>query len=182
LSDQQKTRIAALDAMILTWWMRDDAPQDMKERVQWLVEELEEEKATIIVPTVALSEFLRGIQPKYHGQVIEFFRIRFVLAEFNVQAAAIASRLIQHRSLESTEGKPGARVCMRADAMIVATAISHQATIFYSDDEECRKMAAMHIEAKGLPNMGKELFPAPVASLPPSVRTPPALPPPDSSH
>jgi hypothetical protein len=94
LSDQQKTRIAALDAMILTWWMRDDAPQDMKERVQWLVEELEEEKATIIVPTVALSEFLRGIQPKYHGQVIEFFRIRFVLAEFNVPAVFLLASSI----------------------------------------------------------------------------------------
>jgi hypothetical protein len=56
--------------------------------------------------------------------------------------------------------KEGARKCLRADCLIIATAATHGADILYSDDQDFRKRASKigRLTVKGFPDIAPDLF------------------------
>jgi hypothetical protein len=54
---------------------------------------------------------------------------------------------------------PGARVRLRADTLIVATAHAHGVQVFYTDDDDCFNMAKKLItDVRRLPIVGPHLW------------------------
>jgi hypothetical protein len=55
----------------------------MRKRAKILLKNLDDQKELIVVPTVAISEFLCGIPSENHGAVVAEFQGRFVCPPFD---------------------------------------------------------------------------------------------------
>lgn len=152
--------IVAIDSMVLVWGMRGEGSQDQIKRARWLFLELEEEKAQVLIPSVALSEYLSAIAVAKQAEVVAVLSRRFVIPPFDVRCAALAAKMYQEGRTDRGKTTKAQRRCLRADSLILATAAVHGATVFYSNDSRCRKLALQipRMEGKDLPTVGPSLW------------------------
>jgi hypothetical protein len=140
----------ALDTMTLIWGIqsaiyRSGNPRqrnlaEMQRRSVILLDLLEEEKETILVPCVAVAELLVGVDLGNHAAFLAEVQRRFFCPPFDLPASELAARLwIRHRELP--KGEQIARNVLKSDVMIVATAKVAGAKKFYSSDPKCRALA-----------------------------------------
>jgi len=136
----------------------DPAIQELHRRARILSAALTEQKATIILPTVVVSELLTGIEPANHGQFLATLQARFLIPPLDLRAAALAAQLwIEHRKLPPDQ-KLERRV-LKADVLVVASAKVAGATVFYSHDTKARTLANLaKMEARDLPTHSEKLF------------------------
>jgi len=146
--------------MILAWWVRKESSpgqSDMIVRSQWLMESLEQQKATVMISTVSLAEFLRGSSPHQQAEQAAFLQQAFVVMGFDMLSAIVAAEL--YPNVASMDDYEKRRTALKADIQIVATACAAKATVFYSHDAACRKLAkAGGIDARDLPDIAPTLF------------------------
>lgn len=121
-------------------------------RGAFLFTELNEDKAQIVLPAIVVAEYLGPIPPEQQSEVTAAISERFIVVPFDLRSAAISARLFEEGKAQLPPGKPGARRQLKADAMIIATAVAHGAREFYSEDEACLRLAGTVVEAKRLPN------------------------------
>jgi PIN domain len=160
--------VTGVDTMVLIWGVQEartgtiPVGQDvleMRRRAEILLEELFERKEKIVVPTVMVAELLVKIDPRKHGDFIAALQERFFCPPLDLRASALAAELLQqHRQLPA--GEQQSRSIVKADVFIVATAKVAAATVFYSHDPKCRKIAELAgMEAKDLPGKPAEHVP-----------------------
>jgi predicted nucleic acid-binding protein len=151
---------------MLVWGIRKLGTTDQNQRAIWLFQQLEEDEAQIILPTVAVSEYLTPLDPATHDAIITELGRRFILAPFDIKSAALAARIYaENKNIQlQIQNQPNARKTLRADCLIVATARIHGARIFYSGDTGCRSLASKisGIEARDLPAQPPNLFGGPL--------------------
>jgi predicted nucleic acid-binding protein len=152
-------RIVALATMALAWGIRKKGSKENIKRARYLFNELEQDDAQIVVPSVVVAEYIAAIadQPE-RDQTVAEMSVRFILAPFDQRDALLAAQLWRDGKSKRELGSKGSRVCLRADVMIVATAVGHGAREFYTNDTDCLKMAKKVIDARPLPEMGANLF------------------------
>lgn len=120
----------------------------LRERIDLLIERLEEEHETIIIPTPVLSEFLilAGKDgPRYLTQLDR--RSLFRIEAFDIKAAIELAAI--EVSIRSSKGKravkrdeaQGTWAKIKFDRQIVTIAKVNGATTIYSDDEDVEKFA-----------------------------------------
>jgi predicted nucleic acid-binding protein len=118
-----------------------------RERVEYLVEMLQEKKEKILIPTPALSEVLviaGSAGPTYLNQLNSSARFR--ICPFDQKAAVEAAIAI--RNALNDVGKASRKQTtstwakVKYDRQIVAIAKAEGAHTIYSDDEDVRKYAA----------------------------------------
>jgi hypothetical protein len=120
--------------MTLVWGYRSQGTPNQKQRAKWLFEELGEDEAQIVLPSVALSEYLTPVDPKKHRDVIARLNERFIIASFDVTCAGLAASLFsQGKPIRKTR-VPETRKILRADCLIIASAAMFGAREFYSGD------------------------------------------------
>ncbi len=146
--------------MVLVWGIRKDGNEEQKRRADWLFQQMEDDDAQIIIPAVALSEYLTPVHPQKQRDVIARLQERFIIHPFDVRCAELAARLFSHGRTLVRAGAKGERVCLRADAMIVATAAVYGASVLYSGDKKCRKLEQFvpRLEIKDLPEIPPNLW------------------------
>ena len=157
--------IAGIDTMTVAWGFRDPErpgdPADLKEkrrRAQILFAELEAKKATIVVPTIVVAELLIPLPAEAHGNFLAELNKYFFCPPFDLRACGLAAELwVKHRALAKEDQL--VRRTLKADTMIVATAKSVGATVFYSHDHKCRRLAQQAgMIAKDLPEHSEDLL------------------------
>lgn len=152
--------LAAIDSMILVWGVRFQGQPEQLQRAKWLFQEFEEKQAQIIVPAIAMSEYLVPVKEKDHKDQIAVLSKRFIIAPFDVRCSSLAARLFSVGKKARDMGGKNARKVLKADTMIIATAAVHGAEVFYSGDLGCRTLAK-HFErwsVKDLPDIAPDLF------------------------
>lgn len=152
-----------MDSQTLAWCVRREGVQsptpDQIQRAEWLLEELAEMNAQLILPSIVVSEYLVPIDPARHAAVIASMSKRFLIKPFDVHCASLAARLFAHGKANRPQNIPMGRECVRSDAMIIATAVVHNAKLFYTDDGDCLKLAkTTRLDARGLPLNSVYLF------------------------
>lgn len=150
--------LVAIDSMTLVWGIRRVGKEAEKLRAAYLFAQLEQECAKIIVPAVVVSEFLCGVNPDDRDRVAATISERFSVPPFDIRCAKMAADLFMDQKIARKMNQPHARKCLRADALIVATAKAAGARIFYSDDKACRSMANKVMTARELPDQPPHLF------------------------
>ena len=151
-----------LDNHILIWGIRGistPGQEGMVNRAQALFEDLDESDADIMVPAVVVSEFLAGAPKPHHSGLLEVLNRRFQLPPFDVRTAAVAAGLWRdaaernpHLREVVREAFPGTeKAKIKADMMILATALVRKADILYTHDGPLRTIAAELIEVRDLP-------------------------------
>lgn len=160
MSKQASQRIVALDTMTLIWGMRKKGDAAGVKHAKYLFQTLEQEEDTqIVVPSVVIAEFVTPLKSNAERtEVVARMRERFLIAPFDAQDAILAADLWNRGKTSRQMKRQGARVCLRADAFIVATAYNHGEQVFYTDDEDCFKMANRIMKAKHLPRVPPTLF------------------------
>jgi predicted nucleic acid-binding protein len=145
--------------MTLVWGIRKKGQADKVRHAKNLFALLNKEEAQIIIPSVVVVEFIIPFKnQKKREEVIAQMRQRFIIAPFDARGAALAAELWWHGRNKRQMRKHGARVCLKADALIIATAKAHGAHVFYTDDDDCFTMASKVMEAKRLPDIPPDLF------------------------
>jgi len=81
-----------------------------------------------------------------------------VIIPFDVKCASLAANLFSIGKELRQGGIPGGRACLRADTLIIASAKMYGAKVFYSDDDDCVKLAGQVMTAKKLPDQPNTLF------------------------
>lgn len=151
-----------LDNHILIWGIRgiSTAGQEtMISRTQVLFEDLDALDADIMVPAVVVSEFLAGVPKPQHAGLLEVLNRRFQLPPFDVRTAAVAAELWRDAAERNPhlrdvvrEAFPGTeKAKIKADMMILATALVRKADILYTHDGPLRTLADGLIEVRDLP-------------------------------
>lgn len=158
----------AVDTMVLIWGLKSAGARagnprqpnlkEMQLRSVILLDMLEEQKETIIVPTVAVAELLVGVEPAKHGDFIAEFQQRFFCPPFDLRASALAAELwLYHRGLP--KGEQLQRNVLKSDVMIIATAKAAGATVYYSQERKARALATkVGMRAEELPERHPDMF------------------------
>lgn len=144
--------------MTLQWAVRKIGPSDKIKHATILFAELERDDAQIILPSIVVAEFIIPVPASARPDVVASLRERFLIEPFDTKDAIMAARLWDYGKVNRAMGAPGARLAMRADTLIIATAVGHGATEFYTDDEDCFTMANKVMTAKRLPTIAPHLF------------------------
>jgi len=153
------SRIVAIDTMTLVWGIRKDGPEDRIIHAGYLFQELERDKAQIIVPSVVVLEYVTPIQsPSDRANVIGAISDRFRIEPFDIRDVDLAAELWQKGKPKLQMNAEGARPRLRIDTLIVATAKNHGATEFYSEDDDLFRLASEIMQAKRLPTIPVNLF------------------------
>jgi predicted nucleic acid-binding protein len=151
----------ALDSMAVIWGLQSTGNRrgnpeqkdlsDLQRRARILLDILEKEKQTIVLPTVAVAEVLIGVDEKFHDQFIAEIQQRFHCPPFDLRATALAAKLwIRNRG--SAPDQQIKRTVLKADVQIVATAKVSGATKFYTHEPKLRKLAEIAgLQALDLP-------------------------------
>lgn len=141
MSNTKNSPIVAIDSMILVWGVRGDGTSEQTKRTQWLLRNLENDEAQVMVPSVVLAEYLTLVEPQHHREVIAALNESFFIPPFDVRCATVAAGLFGEGKRQRRMKKAGARSCLRADSLIIATARVYGAEILYSNDRDCRNLA-----------------------------------------
>lgn len=160
--------IVALDTMVLIYALQEYEPKakhpspphvELQKRAKILLHDLDAAKASVVVPTLVIAEFLTGIEPAKHDQVLAAFQDRFKhLPVFDIKASRKAAELwLSHREIPKKDQIP--RRQLKLDTMVIASAWSAGARFFYSHDPKCRKLAvSAGLDARDLPTHSEDLF------------------------
>jgi len=125
--------------------------EDLWVRSKLLLHQIARQNATILLPTIAISELLVPVPKAQKGALIAALEEKFVCPPFDLAAAAIAADLwSQHKKLPQ-DLQYGNRHVLRADTMIVASVCAAGATEFYSHDRKCLALANLVMKAHDLP-------------------------------
>lgn len=151
----------SLDTQICIWAIRGGGNPSQREEVRRsriLLDQLEDESATIIIPSVVVAELLVPVDVAKHGEFLIELQKRFVTAPVDLQAASLAASIWQqHKNLKKSDQTK--RTILKADALIVASAQCAGARRFYSHDKGCRHLARLiGMEPRDLPTHDENLF------------------------
>lgn len=153
---------ACLDNNILIWGVRGVATsgqEEMIQRAQTFFEDLDTSDADILVPSVVVAEFLAGVPKQQHLGLLDVLNRRFQVVPFDVRTAAVAAELWRdaaernpHLKDQIREAFPGTeRAKIKADLMILATALARGADVLYTHDGPLKMAAEGRIEVRELP-------------------------------
>jgi|GEM_PF-5072610 len=157
-------KIVAVDTHCVSWAMRpartDDTPhtQEMRIRARILFSILDEEKARIVLPCVAVAELLVPISKEHRAEFISRLNAQFICASLDLPASTIAADLWEHHKSFAKEDRYKDRPLLKSDLQLIASAKASGATILYSHDVQCRKVAAHVMEARDLPKKHPDMF------------------------
>lgn len=143
--------------MSLVWGVREQGSPEELQRARNLFALLDHENANVVVPAVAIAEFVYPIDPADQSRVIADLADRFMIRPFDVSCCALAAQLWKLMR-PNQKRVSGGRDLVKSDALIVACAKRHGASTFFSDDEDARDMASKVMTAKPLPDIGQSLF------------------------
>jgi predicted nucleic acid-binding protein len=159
--------IISFDSMVLIWATKrahykntstiEEPVKMLQKRARYLLELIEEEDYTVVLPTIVASEFLCGVKPENRSRVLSKLHETYILATFDVSSALIAANVFEQAKQVSAKDFTS-RVSMKADLKIVSNAKSMKVKRFYSHDAGTRKLAELAgMEARDLPTAGRRL-------------------------
>lgn len=152
--------IAFVDTMILVWWVRGKATlgqESMLKRSRWLMQSLEDKNASVMLSTISEAEFLRGEEAHKREEQSSILHEYFSIKPFDTLSAhSLASIFSSSFTIEEYENR---RTALKADLLIVSTAIANNADVLYTHDSGCRKLAEKGgLTARDLPTMPNDIF------------------------
>jgi predicted nucleic acid-binding protein len=164
--------MVVIDATILMLLFRPDVAvptgrrgvpiEHARERIQFLVQQLEKAKTRIAIPTPALSELLVRAGSVASQKIVEdinkyaVFRIEPFDARAAIEVAAMTRAALDRMgNKRGTSSSPWAKI--KYDRQIVAIAKVVRATAIYSDDRDIRAIA----QTEDIPVIGLADLPLP---------------------
>lgn len=152
-------KLVCVDNHALIWGIRehaDNGQEAMISRTKAFFEDCRKNKIMIMVPSIVVGELLTAIEPKHYPMIINLLKSSFQIEPYDAQASALFAKLWRSKKesgvVDSIKNELQAtRQELKADCMIVATAIAKNAEVIYSHDEKLKKFANGNIEVREIP-------------------------------
>jgi predicted nucleic acid-binding protein len=157
-------KVVCFDTNVAIWAIHEQATpgqEYMIERTQRFIQQLDANKDKIMIPSVVLSEFLLPIPAEHHALTLNLMQRSFIIAPFDLQASAVFAKIwqIKHAAatIQELRQQGFTRTQLKADCMIVATAIAKGAGCIYSHDKDVRKFSEGQIDCYDIPDIPGQL-------------------------
>jgi len=154
--------IICLDNHVLLWGIKEDCTEGQEEmipRTKTFIDSIGND-ASVIVHAIVVGEFLMRIPKELHAMVINLFNKNFIIAPYDALCASKYATIWKaNKPPEEAEQliKLGAtRAELKADSMIVATAVARKADCIYSTDKWIKTFAQGFVDVKGIPFIEKQ--------------------------
>lgn len=158
--------IYCVDSDIIIWGIKKQASPGQEENIQraeTVFALADSYSDQIVIPAVALAEILVHETPTARARYIEVISKSFIIAPFDTRAAMIYAEIMQERlnlAGEFTDISGAARQKMKADHLIIATAIANNCNAIYSTDPGMRRFAPGYIDIRDLPPLTIQVLPS----------------------
>lgn len=159
-----KTKIVAVDTHCVTWGMRppkaddSDHTKEMRGRARILFQILDDEKARIVLPCIAIAELLVPVSKADRSRFLKVLNEKFICASFDVPATELAAELWEHHRSFPKDAQYQDRPLLKSDLLVIASAKAHGASVLYTHDRRCRSIAAQFMDSKDLPKRHPDMF------------------------
>jgi predicted nucleic acid-binding protein len=148
--------IVAIDSMVLIYaglaprvGPEGENAEDLRVRAKLLLNK--HAQHTIVLTAISAAEVAVPVKPELRTAFIGKLAGYFQCHPFDVVATAIAADLWKYHKRLPKELRYSDRHILKSDLMVIASAKSAGATVFYSHDEKCRKLAARVMKSRDLP-------------------------------
>jgi len=159
--------IACIDTNVLSYALletKSTPDERLILRAKHLFKKLADEGTKIVIPTIVVGEFLLAIMDDdIKAQLLSSFQKDWRIIDYNLRAAAYFATISQQEITRSRkkalrQQDPNiTRNELKADVMIIGTAIAYNANIIYSTDARLKTMAEDFITVQGLPDSNIQL-------------------------
>jgi hypothetical protein len=148
-------KIICLDNHALIWGIREqssEGQEDMVPHTKRFIESIDND-TSVLIPAIVFAEFLMPIPPELHPMVINLFNKNFIIAPFDALCASKFSLIWNKNKEEAQElvKKGITRAQLKADGLIVATAVARKAECIYSYDKWIKTFANGFVDVKEIP-------------------------------
>lgn len=150
-------KIVCIDTQILSWAIVKNPPAGnshlvsvARDFMQWV----NDQQFRVIVPSIVVSELLIPVPPEEHPIVLSQFSTDYRIVPFDLACARKFAEMRRHhiiqnrlKELLNPKQLSATKSALKADVMIIATAITFGAETLYSHNDDMRNMATGFIEA-----------------------------------
>ena len=151
--------VYCIDSNIIVWGIKKQASEgqeDMIARAEHIFIQADEYNDFILIPTIVLAEILTPEPPEVRNRYIDILNKSFIIAPFDTRAALkfadiLHSRWAEIKNIAAETGTP--RQKMKADHMIIATALVNNANCIYSTDNGLKAFANGLIDVRDVPHI-----------------------------
>jgi predicted nucleic acid-binding protein len=156
--------LVAVDNQIMVWSTLKKCTagqEDMLARAAAFVDQMNQDRVRILVPSVVIAEFLVNVPAQRHDDVLSAINARFQVGIFDLSAAKMAAdimrRYIFDRRGQYPEGlqpEQWTKPVIKFDCQVLATAITRGASALYTHDKGLLAMGRDYhdrIEVKEMP-------------------------------
>ncbi len=157
-----KPKIVCIDTNVAIWGVKGKATlgqEEMIHKARWLFQLCENDGTRILLPSVVVAEMLSGVPAAGRGKILEVCQRSFVIPAFDSRAALVYADLwpVEPDVRDALRQSGATRKSMKADCMIIATAVASKAEYLYSHDSDIRRLArGVEIEVRDLPEVPPE--------------------------
>lgn len=153
--------IVCLDTNAFLWGIRghyDPADEPRAQQAKRMISRLRKTNLEVLIPSCVMSEAL-SIFPEGEARTLLLkYAEKYHIGHMDTAVTFHLSRLLHHHynvNREAWEGLGISKRHLKYDALIVATAIGHEASAIFTHDKGVRTTAAGKIEVCGLDDMPK---------------------------
>jgi predicted nucleic acid-binding protein len=153
--------LVSLDTNILIWAIKEQASPGQEEmilRSKKLLEDIRKNRQRAMVSTIVVSEFLINVDPGLMPLTIDLIEKTFIVVPFDTQSAMMFARIWQEKNkskiIEELKQSGIGRQQLKADCLIVASAVARKATCIYSHDQGLKRFAEGFIPVQPIPTLG----------------------------
>ena len=149
--------ILCIDSQIFIWGIKKqctDGQENMIERAEYFFKWADKEKHHILIPTVVIAEILAPEPVEKHAELMNIISENFIIGNFDILCAIRYARLLNQKFADLklfAKDNGIRREKMKADFMIVATALACNAHQIYSNDAHIVKYGKGLIQVNDVP-------------------------------
>jgi len=154
-------KLICVDNHAVIWGIREcaqDNQQFMIPKTKAFFEWCKKNKTIIMIPSIVVGELLTAIEPRHHAMTINLLGNGFEIPPYDASAAALFAKLWRDKQESGLvkrmqEEMQATRQELKADCMIVATAMTRKAEVIYSHDKKLKSFANGNINVREIPDI-----------------------------
>lgn len=157
-------RLVCLDTQILIWGVqkpaRSQREREMVRHATAFLKGLDQAGVKPFVPAIVVGELLCPVPVAKHAKALDVLSRGFVIGAFDAMAASQFATLWQLRKRDKTLEvlkNDATREELKADLMILATALSRKVPVLYTHDKPLTKLATGLIIVREVPRSQEQL-------------------------
>lgn len=159
--------IYCIDSQIFIWGIKKQCTagqENMIEKAEYFFKRVDEEGHHILMPTIVIAEVLAPEPIEKYPFLMDVINRNFMVGEFNTMCAIRYANFLHKRfdDLKKFAHDNGIRKeKMKADFMVLATALAYNADILFTNDNGLLKVSQGYIKADNIPDLPEkqmELF------------------------